>query len=689
MVLSKLTYARLYNNTISSTTSDYGIWFDNSNRSSLLNNTLVESNLTGIYLQNVNDTTVEGNLVRDTKNGDGLLLETSSNNTLRYNTLFNNSNTGILLNQSSVSNSVAGNNLTSNGNGIFVETSNSNTLYNNLLSTNSNFGIYLEASNLTNVSSNTLSGNLWGISLFRTRDNILGGNTISGSRKYGIELASSTNTTVSDNTVAGSYQHGIVIDTSDQNQLYGNTLRNNNYSGIYIYNSNLNSVKRNNASANNRSGIHLENSNSTVVEDNIAGSNRNHGLLLDHSNTNLVINLTVSSNTDGGIYLNSSSGNNITESRITSNYVGVYFKASSGNQLANSTLEGNAGYGVLFPTGGGNNQLTNLSIKGSTTGIRIESSSGNTLRLVTFAQNTMDFEVSGAPSTGVFDATFGAAKVNLSFSGDIRVKSSAQPALEPAGYRALGKYLNITNTSSAWVYVNFSYTSSDLSNAGVNESTLRVWRYNGTAWVQVTSTNGVNTAGKYVYANLTSFSIFAPMGVDITPPRITNITVSSVTQTSAVISWQTDEPATSLVLYGTSSGKYTRNVSNATHVTSHTIKLTGLSSSTKYYFVVNSTDRAGYSNASAELSFTTASPPPSFGGGGGGGGAPRNTVEIPRIKAGESYVAVFNENQGQHLFKEARLGNLRPRSGQALPLLPHKVQQAEHLHREGGDNFQG
>ena len=99
---------------------------------------------------------------------------------------------------------------------------------------------------------------------------------------------------------------------------------------------------------------------------------------------------------------------------------------------------------------------------------------------------------------------------------------------------------------------------------------------------------------------------------DTTPPRIENITVTGVTDGQASITWDTDEPATSLVKYSTTSGTYTQQSFSATQVESHLRTLTGLAPSTTYFFVVNSTDAAGNTNQSQELSFTTltdATPP--------------------------------------------------------------------------------
>jgi len=100
--------------------------------------------------------------------------------------------------------------------------------------------------------------------------------------------------------------------------------------------------------------------------------------------------------------------------------------------------------------------------------------------------------------------------------------------------------------------------------------------------------------------------VIAVLGRDTTAPVITNITNTTPTTDSVTITWDTDEDSNSLVRYGTTSGIYTNNESDAAMVTSHSITLTGLSTDTTYYFVVNSTDASGNSNESDEYSFKTA-----------------------------------------------------------------------------------
>lgn len=110
-------------------------------------------------------------------------------------------------------------------------------------------------------------------------------------------------------------------------------------------------------------------------------------------------------------------------------------------------------------------------------------------------------------------------------------------------------------------------------------------------------------------------SAFIP---DTTPPVISNIQATNITETGATITWATDEPADSLVSHDTTSPIVTSTTTaptapGATDVTSHSITLSGLSSGTTYYFVVHSTDASDNSAISAEQSFTTSTPPPAVG----------------------------------------------------------------------------
>jgi len=74
----------------------------------------------------------------------------------------------------------------------------------------------------------------------------------------------------------------------------------------------------------------------------------------------------------------------------------------------------------------------------------------------------------------------------------------------------IGKYVNATNvTADSWLFLNVSYSDSDVS--GIVEDSLRLYRWNGTAWAEISGSN-VNTAENYVYANVTSFSQIAPFG---------------------------------------------------------------------------------------------------------------------------------------------------------------------------------
>ncbi len=97
--------------------------------------------------------------------------------------------------------------------------------------------------------------------------------------------------------------------------------------------------------------------------------------------------------------------------------------------------------------------------------------------------------------------------------------------------------------------------------------------------------------------------------IDTVSPLISNIVATSTKDTSVDIKWETNEASTSKVYYSTSTPvlavSATSFIEDTALVNSHTINLTGLTASTTYYFLVESTDTSGNTAKSQEGSFTT------------------------------------------------------------------------------------
>ncbi|MBI3606761.1 MAG: fibronectin type III domain-containing protein [Nitrospirae bacterium] len=94
---------------------------------------------------------------------------------------------------------------------------------------------------------------------------------------------------------------------------------------------------------------------------------------------------------------------------------------------------------------------------------------------------------------------------------------------------------------------------------------------------------------------------------DTTAPVLSGITASAITASSAVITWSTNEPATSVVDYGPSTAYGSSSVLNTTPVTSHSRALTGITPSTTYHYRVKSVDGSGNVATSSDRTFTTSS----------------------------------------------------------------------------------
>ncbi len=184
---------------------------------------------------------------------------------------------------------------------------------------------------------------------------------------------------------------------------------------------------------------------------------------------------------------------------------------------------------------------------------------------------------------------------------------------------------DITETS-----VTISWVTDDLASSSIEYST-------DTSYSSTDSNNNLNTNHSFgisgltkgtlynlrlkstdVNGNLTTLTDLTFLTddlSDVTPPVISSLSAEEVFDTTAIISWTTNEPANSLVEYGNETGVYSLSTPNALFNYSHTVVLTGLTVSTLYYFRVTSEDGSVNSVSSDELTFTTSAMLTTGGGG--------------------------------------------------------------------------
>jgi hypothetical protein len=104
---------------------------------------------------------------------------------------------------------------------------------------------------------------------------------------------------------------------------------------------------------------------------------------------------------------------------------------------------------------------------------------------------------------------------------------SENPGTTNFGVIGLNKYVEIVvspeiNNSLSWAIIRVYYTDTEVSNAGIDRSTLRLYYFDGSNWIPYNSPNGgVNIAKYYVWANTTHFSLFGIYGSAPTPTTTT------------------------------------------------------------------------------------------------------------------------------------------------------------------------
>ncbi|OGG38786.1 hypothetical protein A2127_01355 [Candidatus Jorgensenbacteria bacterium GWC1_48_12] len=188
-----------------------------------------------------------------------------------------------------------------------------------------------------------------------------------------------------------------------------------------------------------------------------------------------------------------------------------------------------------------------------------------------------------------------------------------------AGNNLLNAFeINITGTDLT-ISVTISY-----DDTGIDESTIMPYRFDGTSWVIIspyTLNTSANTITFSVSSAETPYAIFGsepapaptpPAGggggggaatTDTTAPSISAIN-AVVGDTTATITWQTNEASISWLVYGKTT-TYGEEVKITTYVASHSVTLNDLSPATTYHYQIKSKDATGNTASYTDKTFVT------------------------------------------------------------------------------------
>lgn len=214
--------------------------------------------------------------------------------------------------------------------------------------------------------------------------------------------------------------------------------------------------------------------------------------------------------------------------------------------------------------------------------VRATDAAGNVTPVAAYDSDTFVVDTAPPVITGVAATGVGVSTAYIYWQTNEPATSQVEYGTASAAH---GAYESITAVDAGFVL------SRSIPLSGLQMDTVYYYRV-----------ISVDAAG---HATVSSESSFKTEG-DSTPPAISDVSAEDIAETSAVIWWNTDEPSTSLVEYGTTSGSYTHATAlYPSLVMIHRVSLAGLTPATTYYYRVKSVDGNSNEAISAESSFTT------------------------------------------------------------------------------------
>ncbi|MEW6682011.1 MAG: fibronectin type III domain-containing protein [Nitrospirota bacterium] len=216
------------------------------------------------------------------------------------------------------------------------------------------------------------------------------------------------------------------------------------------------------------------------------------------------------------------------------------------------------------------------------------------------ASTTYHFRVRSADAAG-----------NTASSADFVFTTSAQPDTTAPTLSSIASG-SVTNAGAT-----ITWTTNEASTTQVDYGTTTAYGASTTLNATLVTAHsaalsGLQTATTYNYrvrsadaagnvavsTNRTFTTAAAP---DTTGPTISNLAAGNATPTSVVVTWSTNEPATSWVEFGLTTAYGQQSPASATLVSSHSQTLTGLTAGATYHVRAQSADAAGNVSRSNDL----------------------------------------------------------------------------------------
>ena len=409
------------NNTImgnEASKNKFGIYAYSSRNNTIINNDLRYNHYAGVELDNSTHDNISKNNISNSfyvipenskKIGLGIVLYNASNNEVRENIIEDNTLDAISI-YNSKGNIIENNTLRHNAVGMYLLNSNDSQVELNQAINNTKTGMFIESSHGCKVTRNIIENSpITGFNLWKSRNNILRGNLISGNRwnfdadgqndidtsnlidgKPIYFLVGKSNIILDENSRAGvvycincnritikslifnNTDMGVLFDNTSNSRIENNRFERNeggivllrsskNYimnnevnecleNGILIaYSSDENTVIRNTVSHSLKSGLAVEDSWSNIITNNIVNNNKAYGISINNSGKNSINWNNGSNNGDYGLFISIPNQGNEIENNCLYNNIDSW-----SNVITNNIVNNNKAYGISINNSGKN-----------------------------------------------------------------------------------------------------------------------------------------------------------------------------------------------------------------------------------------------------------------------------------------------------------------------------------------------